>query len=668
VTRLDRLWTAVAAVFLALFGLLPIVNWIPGGHHAGWYGIVVDEWVSGSAIALGLAVVVALAARRAPTLGARHPLGALARSAASRPLAWAAGSTALAFALYAAVAHWVFDGRPLLIDEIIQLFQARTYAGGRLWLPVPGHPEFFSVMHLVEDAGKLYGQFPAGGPAMMVPMVLAGLEWLTGPLFGALSVVLFFRLARRVEPDPAVGVLAGVLFAFAPFTVFMSGSYMNHVTALTWILVGMLGLARATAEPGGRAADGFLAGLGFGVAATIRPVDAAAFALPAGLWLLVRAVRERRLGPLVASGLGIALPVAALLWANAQTTGAPLRFGYTVMWGKSHDLGFHATPWGEVHSPASGVQLLSLYFLRLETYLFESPLPSLLPAMVALGLTRRLGSFDRYLLAASALLCAAYFAYWHDGFYLGPRFMYPLLPLLALWTARAVPAVRARWPGDLAGRTAATALAIALAIGAWSAVTIRGREYRSGMQSPRWDADAAAAEAGVRNGLVLVRESWGAQVIAGMWQVGVPRSDAEEIYRRVDTCRLDLTIDTLVRSGVRGPTAVRRLQALLADSDRVAHTTLSPDPTERVEVGFRYPEVCHRRIDEDWHGFTLFPSLLLAGRNGNVFARDLQARDSLLLAAYPGRPVYLLRRATFRLSSPLRFERLDRDSLLRAWR
>ena len=39
-----------------------------------------------------------------------------------------------------------------------------------------------------------------------------------------------------------------------------------------------------------------------------------------------------------------------------------------------------------------------------------------------------------------ALLLLSYFAYWHDGFYLGPRFMLPLAPWLALWTAR-LPAV-----------------------------------------------------------------------------------------------------------------------------------------------------------------------------------------------------------------------------------
>ena len=60
----------------------------------------------------------------------------------------------------------VFSGRPLLIDEMVQIIQARIFASGALWLPAPAHPEFTSSMHLI-DGGKLYGQFPAGGPAML---------------------------------------------------------------------------------------------------------------------------------------------------------------------------------------------------------------------------------------------------------------------------------------------------------------------------------------------------------------------------------------------------------------------------------------------------------------------------------------------------------------------
>ena len=43
----------------------------------------------------------------------------------------------------------------------------------------------------------------------------------------------FGALARRAEPQrPGVALGAVLLFAFAPFAVWMSGSHMNHVPAL----------------------------------------------------------------------------------------------------------------------------------------------------------------------------------------------------------------------------------------------------------------------------------------------------------------------------------------------------------------------------------------------------------------------------------------------------
>jgi hypothetical protein len=667
VARLDRVVTLLAASALAVLGLLPMVNWIPGGHSADWYPRVLQDWLSGTAIVLGVGVVLAMTSRRLPFLWKDGRLTGIGGLVEHRGALLGLGVACAV--LYAIVSRAIFNGQPLLIDEIIQVFQARIFTAGRLWLPAPALPEFTSAMHLIDTGGRLYGQFPAGGPAMLALGSLAGVEWLVGPVFGAVSVVLFGLLLLRLEPRPGVAAGALLLFALAPFAIFMSGSYMNHVTGLTWLLLGMLGLSQATAGDAGRFRAGLLTGLGFGVAATIRPVDALAFALPAGVWLLGRALRQRRLGALLGAGLGVAIPVAGLLWVNFETTGAPLRFGYTVMWGAAHDLGFHATPWGEVHTPVRGLELLNLYFLRLQSYLYELPVPSLLPGALALALTRRLAPLDRYLFVASALLCGLYFAYWHDGFYLGPRFMYPLLPLFAVWTARAAPALRDAVGGSgLAYRAAVFGGAAAIAMGAATGVTVRAAEYQAGMQSPRWNADRAARQAGVRGSLVLVRESWGARVIARLWAVGVSRSDAQEFYQRIDTCQLDSALAVLEAEGTIGPPAVALLRPMLADSARVERSKLSPDPTERILKGRPYRDRCIQRVREDWQGFTLFSPFILAGKDGNVFARELAGRDTLLLRQYPGRMVYLLKRATFRLSSPFVFTRLDVDSLWRSAR
>jgi len=58
----------------------------------------------------------------------------------------------------------------------------------------------------------------------------------------------------------------------------------------------------------------------------------------------------------------------------------------------------------------------------------------------------------------------------------------------------------------------------------------------------------------------------------------------------------------------------------------------------------------------------------LVATGGNIHARGFQARDSLLLAQYPTRRVYLMRRAGTRVDDRLEYLLLSRDSLAAAWR
>ncbi len=656
-----------AALVLLVLGLLPIANWIAGGHEMPWFQDRLDGWVSGGAIVVGVAVIASILLRRSPALWREGAWQRLAQRWESRGWRGDACIAAVALVLYGVVSQLVLSAKPLLIDEIILVYQARIFAAGRLWLPAPPFPEFTSSMHLLDWGGKVYGQFPAGGPAMLALGTLVGAEWLVGPCFAALGVFVLARLLRRIEPRAGVALAATLLYAFAPFTVFLSGSMMNHVTTLTWLLLGAWALAVAVESGSGAWRPALAMGLAFGVAATIRPLDGAVFALPAGAWLLWRARRGGSdIGALLASGIGIAIPLLFLAWVNASQTGDPFRFGYIEMWGQTHALGFHDAPWGFPHTPARGLELINLYLVRLQSHFLETPVPSLLFATAALGLTRRITGFDRWVLASSAGLLLAYWAYWHDGYYLGPRFMLPLAPWLALWTAR-LPAVLADRGVPLPTRQTILLGGItALLMGAAFSVPIQVEQYRNGMLSMRFDADAAAIAQGVEpDAVVLVRESWGAQVVARMWALGVSRVDAEQFYRTTDLCRLDAATAVVEREG--GGTS--RLSALIApsraDSGRLVALRLSPDTTGHVLPGSTLTIECTRRVIEDQAGFTVFTPLLIAtGRN--AYIRDLHARDSLLLRGESTTPVWLLTQGTVP-GAGLRFHRIALDSARAEW-
>jgi hypothetical protein len=664
----DPLALAIA-VAIAVLGFLPIANWLTGGHHAPWYAPVASTWVTGSALAIGIGLVLAIASRRIPALwhdglGARFAV-ALDRS----PALMLAGLAIVSIVVYAVIAHLVFDARPLLVDEIFQVWQARLFGEGRLTTPAGSHPEFFSGMHRVEADGRAFAHFPPGHSALLMLGELVGAPWIIVPIAGGITVAAFGIYLRVAESHVTVRVGALMLFALAPLVAFMSATYMNHATALMCLMIAIAALAHAVKDDDRHPVAAVVCGLALGLTATIRPIDAVAFALPAGAWMLVRAIRKpTRWLEASLAGVGVAVPLIALAWFNWRTTGDPLLLGYEMLWGKEHGLGFRSSPWGASHSPARGIELINLYFLRLQTYLFEWPIPSLLPAVAALALAPRLDRFDRYLLASGALLVTIYFAFWHDGFYLGPRYVYPLAPILSLWTARFPAFIHERLGDGLPLRATVYSLAAAAAIATISLVPQRARQYAAGLTTMRWDADAAARDAGVRGGLVFVRESWGSQLVARLWALGLTRAQTERLYARVDACLLEQGLGRLEQQGIRGQAAADAFAPLMRDSMRVVPSTLSPDASERVLPGARYIPRCLQRIADDRRGFTLLTPLVLAGSDGTLYARDLHERDTLLLAEHPEREVWLLRPADSSSGAVPRFERIDRDSLIAAAR
>lgn len=670
--RTARILPAVAVLIL-LLSLTPLADWIPGGFKSHEWALQLDEWLSGLAVVAGVAVVLAILSRRSAALWRPIAVGTLDRAADRR---WSLGVlllTLAAFALYVAVAQDVAGGLSLLIDEMAQTLQARMFAQGRIWTPSPEPVEFFSTQHMLFHEGRSFSQFPPGGPGVIALGTLVGAEWLVGPVFAAASVVLWALWLRRTGEAPATALLALALFALAPFTLFMAGTRMNHVPATTFLLGASLALIVATGSARPRPLASLLCGLGYGLAATIRPVDAAAFALPGGAWLLAVAIRDRRRVPdLLLSGLGVALPLLAIFWFNAETTGRPTLFGYQLLWGKAHDVGFHMAPWGQEHTPVRGLELVANYLLLLQRHFLETPVPALLGLCGAFALTRRTSAADRYLLAASFLLLAAYWAYWHEGKFMGPRFLVPLTPVVALWTARFPGLLRERFgrdaSGDLRWRGAVYAMGAALLMGLAYATPLRWAQYRTTFETFRWEPAVESRKAGVENALVLVREGWESQLVVRMWALGVSHPRSELYYRAIDACRLEHALADLERAPADSLRAIRRLDGMLGDSLGVVPVRLASGVNLRVQRGLEYSPLCMRRVAESEAGVIALAPVLAAPSDGNVYARDLHARDTALVARYPNRPIWLLSAATREPNAPPRFFRVNADSLRHAWR
>ena len=655
-----------AVIAIAMLSFLPIGAWLDTTFARAGTSLNAG-WLTGTS-AVGLLTFAVMIVLRRGNLAAwcSAALHRLASVWEHHPR-WSTFAVAtLAGFVYLITAWFVFDARPLTIDEVVQTLQARAFAGGGLWFPLDANPEFRSIMHMVEQEGRWYGQFPPGGPAMLALGELLNAPWIVNPVCGAVSVAAFATLLRWSGVRASVSLGATTAFAFAPFVVFQSASHMNHVTALMWLLISAAALVRATRDDGSRV-HALVCGVGLGLAATIRPLDAATWALPAAAWLCWHAARRRAVGALLWSGVGVAVVFTALFWVNARTTGGPLTFGYTVLWGESHGLGFHTSPWGESHTVERGVALTAMYLSRLNEYLFELPIPSLAAPLAAVALTRRSSPLERYFFASGALLLGAYFAYWHDGFYPGPRFMFPLAPVAALLFARLPGLVAERWPAASVSRGVGAAYVSAVVLGLWLVLPPRIHVYARAFPTMRWDYDALADGAGASGTTVLVRESWGAQVVRRLWALGVSRSLTEVLYRNVDTCGLDDMAARLEQEGTRGPAAEERLRPMLADSARVVPTMLSPDLTERVLPNSAYPPRCFMRLAEDRAGYAHFEPTLLTRDTTTRWLRDLHALDTLVIQLDERRPLWLLRRDKVDAEGKPVFVRIDGDSLRAAW-
>jgi hypothetical protein len=669
--RTARLLPAVA-VLLLLLSLLPLATLIPGGFENATWRLQVEEWGAGLAIIVGLTVVIGIVRnRRGPAPARPIPDDGPDRWTRRAPaLALAIGALSLGLSVLAA--RHIAGGQSMQIDEIAQTMQARTFASGHVTSPTPAPLEFFATQHMLYTDRGTFSQFPPGGPAAIALGVLLGAEWLVGPLFALAALLAWWAWLRATREPAGTALLAFALLALAPFALFMSGSRMNHVPAAAFVLGASVALAAVARSTTPRPVLALLVGLGYGLAANARPLDAAAFAVPGAVWLLALAARDRRrIVDLVASGIGVALPIAFLLWFNSRTTGHPLLFGYTLLWGEAHDLGFHPAPWGTPHTPARGLELVSLYLFQLQRNFLETPVPSLLAAIGALWLTRRTSAADRYLLAGSGLTLVAYWAYWHEGYFLGPRFLYPLLPALALWTAR-FPALlreRLRARGQLATAwpPVATAMALSLVIAVAYAIPMRWRQYHQTFGIFRWNAADAARAAGVRNALVLVRDGWESQLVVRQWSLGMSHPQSELFYRAIDACRLDLALARLEQDGADSAAVERHLTRLARDSGSVQAVRLASGANVRVQAGLRYPPACLRRVREVERGIVALAPILAQPADGNVYARDLHARDTLLLARYPGRPLWLLTASDTTVNAVPRFSPVNVDSMRLAW-
>lgn len=247
-----------------------------------------------------------------------------------RRIAWGAGLAALLLSY--AVQEGLFGGIPHVTDATSHLFQARIFAAGKLYAPVPPCPDAFWQPNVVMTAaGKWFTKYTPGQALLLAAGLRLGiLPWVL-PLCLALTVVLLGRMledhAGRVEARAFM-----LMFALSPLALLLGGSYMSHVPALALAAGGLfVWLKSRSAERRRRAATlQVLAGFLMACSALVRPTEFALMGMIGFLFFLAAPRDDWRwlLRSLPALAAG-AIPVA-VAWGcwNLELYGDPLAIGY----------------------------------------------------------------------------------------------------------------------------------------------------------------------------------------------------------------------------------------------------------------------------------------------------------------------------------------------------
>jgi hypothetical protein len=357
-------------------------------------------------------------------------------------------------------------GRPLppaYHDEYSYLLQAETFLAGRTWWPsFEPRPELFNQMHVLNE-GRMASRYFPGTGAWLAPFVALGNPWLGQQLAHAIAAVLTFWIGRQLR-DNVGGLLAGLLYAVSPGLLLFSNLLLAHSPTLVGLLAFLGALLRM--QRTGSPVMALLAGGGLAWAMLCRPLTAAGFALPWGVWCgwflgtgrLVAASTSdvqpkplpmrQRLLLLTALGAPLLAGLLLLLWYSWSITGDPFTSPYqlyTDLYTPRHVYGFnnvvrgetrlgpkvleHYDRWAENLTPTLAVQNVGRR-LAASLRLTLGMVPLLLAAVWWL-LSGRCRTAVSFLLAAIVSLHAVHVPYWFVGI-MGWHYVLETAPLWLL--------------------------------------------------------------------------------------------------------------------------------------------------------------------------------------------------------------------------------------------
>jgi hypothetical protein len=421
-------------------------------------------------------------------------------------------------------ALFVLDRFPNSSDEFSYIFQARTFAGFRLWEAPPVLGIDLIPYRTWIFGSKWVGQYPPGWPMVLAAGYLAGLPmWTVNALLGAASVAAIAALCWRVGDRPAT-IIAVALYALTPFYVMNAASYFSHIVSSLLIVLLCHCLLPVRAEfPPGRL---FAAGVVLALLAMTRYFDLPPL-LPALLFWLAASrptAWPRTIGAMTAGFI----PIIGLLAAyQFLITGSPFHSTYIVM----NDAADPSVPSLSLAPQLVVVGVMLIPVRLAELALWTSPV-LLIAYLGALLLKLRDRTLAFYDLIFPSFVIAYVFFVGNGGNRYGPRYYMEAFPLLVVTIVSALPSVSARLNQSRRRILAFAPIACLLyVLAAWPLVSTGfQREVFS-----REDPFRVAAQASISDAVVILKTASAPGLVLSDLVRNPPTMDAAVLYARPDT-------------------------------------------------------------------------------------------------------------------------------------
>lgn len=246
--------------------------------------------------------------------------------------------------------------------------------------------------------------------------------------YAALAVSLFYVLLCSIGLDSVTAVLAAMVLALATPVFAYSSWFFSEPLAAALLLAAAVALFPPDSVEDVSVRRAVLAGVALGFAVWVRPTHALAippFALAAAVRGRGRGMRSAAIVALVAG-----IFAAGYLLRNQSLFGRFLEFGYPEAAEGGRRLNTFETP-----------LLTGLYGLLLSPgkslFLFAPPLLLAVPGLWPLARRSHALAVLAAVTPAIYLLFFARYTQWEGGYCFGPRYLLPVIPLLALGLAPA---------------------------------------------------------------------------------------------------------------------------------------------------------------------------------------------------------------------------------------